>query len=83
MLDNITCITVDPSKQDELVKMLDDATEKVIKDLPGFVSANIHRGFDGRHAVNYAQWESREAMDPMLAHPAAQQHLRRRGARQV
>jgi quinol monooxygenase YgiN len=58
------------------VKVLDGATEKVIKDLPGFVSANIHRGLDGRHVVNYAQWESREAMDAMLAHPATQQHLR-------
>ena len=72
----INVFTVDSSKQDELVKVLDDATERVIKDLPGFVSANIHRGLDGRHVVNYAQWESREAMDAMLAHPAAQQHLR-------
>ena len=68
--------TIDPSKQDALVKVLDDATHNVIKDLPGFVSANIHRGLDGRHVVNYAQWESREAMEAMLAHPAAQQHLR-------
>jgi quinol monooxygenase YgiN len=29
-----------------------------------------------RHVANYAQWESREALDAMLAHPAAQQHLR-------
>jgi heme-degrading monooxygenase HmoA len=56
----INVFTVDPSKQDALVKVLDDATNNVIKDLPGFVSANIHRGLDGRHVVNYAQWESRE-----------------------
>jgi quinol monooxygenase YgiN len=72
----INVFTVDPSKQDELVKVLDNATEKVIKNLTGFVSANIHRSFDGRHVANYAQWESREALDAMLAHPAAQQHLR-------
>jgi len=72
----INVFTVDPSKQDELVKVLDDATQNVIKDLPGFVSANIHRGLDGRHVANYAQWESRESMETMLAHPAAQQHLR-------
>lgn len=71
----INVFTVDPSKQDELVKVLDDATQNVIKDLPGFVSANIHRGLDGRHVANYAQWESREAMEAMLAHPAVQQHL--------
>ena len=72
----INVFTVDPSKQDELVKVLDDATQNVIKNLPGFVSANIHRGLDGRHVANYAQWESRESMETMLAHPAAQQHLR-------
>jgi quinol monooxygenase YgiN len=70
----INVFTVDPSKQDELVKVLDNATEKVVKNLTGFVSANIHRSFDGRHVANYAQWESREALDAMLAHPAAQQH---------
>jgi len=72
----INVFIVDPSKQDELVKVLDDATQNVIKNLPGFVSANIHRGLDGRHVANYAQWESRESMETMLAHPAAQQHLR-------
>lgn len=72
----INVFTVDPSKQEALVKVLDDATNNVIKDMPGFVSANIHRGLDGRHVVNYAQWESREAMEAMLAHPAAQEHLR-------
>jgi len=72
----INVFTVDPTKQEALVRVLDEATEKVIKDMPGFVSANIHRSLDGHHVVNYAQWESREAMDAMLAHQACQQHLR-------
>jgi quinol monooxygenase YgiN len=72
----INVFTVDPSKQDELVKLLDDATEEVMKHLPGFVSANIHRGLDGRHVANYAQWASREAMEAMLANPSAQHHIR-------
>ena len=72
----INVFTVDPSRQDELVKLLDDATEKVIRKLPGFVSANIHRGLDGRHVANYAQWATREAMEAMLAEPEAQHHIR-------
>jgi quinol monooxygenase YgiN len=72
----INVFTVDPTKQEALVRVLDEATDRVIKDMPGFVSANIHRSLDGHHVVNYAQWESREAMDAMLAHPASQQHLR-------
>jgi quinol monooxygenase YgiN len=72
----INVFTVDPSRQDELVKLLDDATEQVMRKQPGFVSANIHRGLDGRHVANYAQWTSREAMEAMLANPEAQHHIR-------
>jgi quinol monooxygenase YgiN len=72
----INVFTVDPSRQEELVRLLDEATEQVIQHLPGFVSANIHRGLDGHRVANYAQWESREAMQAMLANPAAQHHLR-------
>jgi len=72
----INVFTVDPSKQDALVHLLDDATEQVMRHLPGFVSANIHRGLDGRHVANYAQWASREAMEAMLTNPDAQHHMR-------
>jgi quinol monooxygenase YgiN len=72
----INVFTVDPGRQDELVQLLDDATEQVMRKLPGFVSANIHRGLDGRHVANYAQWASREAMEAMLANPEAQHHMR-------
>ena len=76
MVTLMNVFTVAPERQDELVKVLDDATEHVIKHLPGFVSANIHRSLDGRHVANYAQWTTKEAMDAMLANPAAQEHLR-------
>jgi quinol monooxygenase YgiN len=71
----INVFTVDPSRQDELVKLLGDATDQVMRHMPGFVSANIHRGLDGRHVANYAQWASPEAMEAMLANPAAQHHM--------
>ena len=54
----INVFTVAPEKQDELVKLLVDATQQTMKHLPGFVSANIHRSLDGRRVVNYAQWKS-------------------------
>jgi heme-degrading monooxygenase HmoA len=47
----------------------------VMRHLPGFVSANIHRGLDGRHVANYAQWESREAFERMLGDPQARLHM--------
>ena len=75
----INTFTVEPERQEELIRVLVDATEQVIRHLPGFVSANFHRGLDGRHVANYAQWRTREDLEAMLRHPQAQEHLRRAG----
>jgi quinol monooxygenase YgiN len=72
----INVFTVEPSKQAELVRLLDEATEQVMRQLPGFRSANIHRSLDGTSVANYAQWESKEAFESMLANPRAQEHMR-------
>jgi quinol monooxygenase YgiN len=71
----INVFTVEPERQRELVDLLIEATEQVIKDVPGFISANIHASTDGTRVVNYAQWESPEAFHAMLADPAAQIHI--------
>ena len=71
----INTFTVAPERQEELVQLLIEATENVMKHLPGFVSANIHRGLDGRHVANYAQWRSREDFEAMLGNPEAQAHM--------
>jgi quinol monooxygenase YgiN len=70
----INVFTVIPERQRELTDLLIEATEQVIQHLPGFISANIHASTDGTRVVNYAQWESAEALQAMLADPAAQRH---------
>src|SRR2546421_10017758 len=72
----INSFTVDPERQDELIRLLVEATEQVMRHRPGFVSANIHRGLDGTRVANYAQWRSREDFEAMLANPEAAAHLR-------
>lgn len=72
----INTFTVAPERQEELVQLLVEATENVMKHLPGFVSANIHRGLDGRQVANYAQWRSQEDFNAMLRNPEAQAHMR-------
>jgi hypothetical protein len=67
--------TVDPSKQDALVELLTRATDDTIQHLPGFISANFHKSIDGTRVANDAQWRSREDLEAMLRHPAAQPHL--------
>jgi quinol monooxygenase YgiN len=71
----INVFTVERERASELAALLSDATDKVMRHAPGFVSANIHVSTDGRRVVNYAQWESAEAMQDMLADPAAREHM--------
>jgi quinol monooxygenase YgiN len=67
----INVFTVQPENQDRLVELWQKATDEVIRHLPGFISANIHRSLDGTKVVNYAQWENREAFAAMLQDPQA------------
>ena len=72
----INVFTVDPQRADELAALLTQSTEEVMQHQPGFRSANIHVSTDGTRVVNYAQWDSAEAFQAMLAHPEAQAHMR-------
>jgi quinol monooxygenase YgiN len=71
----INVFTVEPQNQERLVKILEKATEVIMQNLEGFVSANIHRSLDGVRVVNYAQWKSKEAFEVMLKNSAAQEHM--------
>lgn len=72
----INVLEVPPERQSELVEILEKATAEVIRYLPGFISANIHRSLDGTRVANYAQWRSMEDFERMLANPEAQAHIR-------
>lgn len=63
----INVFTVSPDKQQQLVDLLVEATEKTMRHLPGFISANIHRSFDAKKVVNYAQWKSKTDFGPCVA----------------
>jgi heme-degrading monooxygenase HmoA len=69
----INVFTVAPERQDVLIAHLQDATEQVMRHQRGFVSANIHASLDGTRVVNYAQWQTRQDFEAMLAN---QRHKR-------
>lgn len=73
----INVFTVEPENQDRLVRELDRATVEVMRGQEGFVSANIHRGLDGRSVANYAQWRTKEHFEKMLARPEVAEHIER------
>jgi antibiotic biosynthesis monooxygenase (ABM) superfamily enzyme len=43
----INVFTVAPEKQEALVALLIEATKQTMRHLPGFISANIHKSYDG------------------------------------
>src|SRR5215475_1935113 len=70
----INIFRVTPEKQQEMYDIILDATDVITK-FPGYVSANVHRSFDGTRVVNYAQWRSKTDFDAMRAHPDVQEHF--------
>src|SRR3954470_4642354 len=76
----INVFSVAPDRQQELADLLIEATEHTMRNLPGFISANIHKSFDGRRIINYAQWQSRDAFEAMLRNPDAGPHMTRAAA---
>ena len=72
----INVFTVEPKNQQRLVDILVEATEKTMRHLPGFISANIHQSLDGACVVNYAQWRRREDFEAMLKQPEALPHMK-------
>jgi heme-degrading monooxygenase HmoA len=76
----INVFSVAADRQQELTDLLIAATEHTMRNLPGFISANIHKSVDGRRVINYAQWQSREAFEAMLRNPDARPHMTRAAA---
>jgi len=72
----INLYEVEPEKQAELARLLAEGTEKGMRHLPGFISVNIHRSFDGKRVANYAQWASKADFDNMLKNPEAQAQMK-------
>ena len=52
--------SVKPENQKNLLQLLEDL-RIVVEKLPGFISANVHRSFEGTRIVSYAQWNTKEA----------------------
>lgn len=57
---HVNVFTTTPDKQQALVESLTD-TVKFASTLPGWISASVHKSFDGTKVINYVQFESHEA----------------------
>jgi quinol monooxygenase YgiN len=73
----VNVFDVDAAKQQKLVDVLVEGTEKVMQHRPGFVSVNLLASKDGTRVVNYAQWRSRDDVKSTMADPEVQGYARR------
>jgi len=62
----ILIFQVDPKLQTALIDAAKENSEKVMEKKPGFISANLHKSFDGTSVVNYAQWETRKSYEEAI-----------------
>jgi heme-degrading monooxygenase HmoA len=73
----INVFSVDPGNQQQLLELLQQATEGVMSQQPGYLSARIHRGLDGTRVAVHAQWRSRQDFEALANNPKAAAHMRR------
>jgi quinol monooxygenase YgiN len=73
----VNVFDVEAEKQQELVDVLVEGTEKVMQHRPGFVSVNLLASKDGTRVVNYAQWRSQDDVQATVADPEVQGYARR------
>ena len=72
----INVFHVRPEQQQALADLLVEATEKAMSHQPGFISASIHKSYDGTRVVNYAQWRSQADYDAIMHVDDALVHMK-------
>ncbi len=73
----INVFTVEPEKQKQLFESLKEASEKILRKMPGYISANVHMGDDGKTVTNYAQWASLQDYQNVFAVPEVTEHMKK------
>ena len=65
-IDYLTVINVikpKPGQKDNIAELLKKGISTRIKDIPGFISASIHKSMDNDLVVVYAQWQDRASLE--------------------
>ncbi|MDR5701726.1 antibiotic biosynthesis monooxygenase family protein [Agromyces aerolatus] len=76
----INIIDVDPSKQQEVIDILNEGTEQVISKRPGFISVTVLASADKSRVVNIARWKSANDAKATQKDPAAAAYAERTAA---
>lgn len=76
----VNIIDVDPARQQEVIDILNEGTQEVISERPGFISVTILASVDGSRVINIARWEGADDIKATQADDAAAEYARRTAA---
>jgi hypothetical protein len=76
---HINVFATTPDRQQALVDSLLETVEAA-SEVPGWISASIHRSFDGRQVVNYVQFKDHDAAQRVTRHLLAGGYIQRNTA---
>lgn len=76
----VNVVDVDPTKQQEVIDLLVEGTEKVMSKRPGFISVTLLASLDKSRVINVARWESAEDVKATQSDPAAAEYAKRTAA---
>ncbi|MDN5757559.1 MAG: antibiotic biosynthesis monooxygenase [Tomitella sp.] len=76
----VNVVDVDPSKQQEVIDLLVEGTEKVMSKRPGFISVTLLASLDKSRVINVARWESAEDVKATQTDPEAAEYAKRTAA---
>jgi|SRR5215472_10986652 len=62
----INSFSCGPQNQQPLIDAWVRATQEALGQMPGIISAALHRSKDGTRVVNYAQWHAAENWEHLL-----------------
>jgi hypothetical protein len=76
----VNVIDVDPSRYPELVEILKEGNDSVIRRRAGFISALIVASADRRRVITVARWKSAEAVKVLQNDPVVSTYVKRTAA---
>ena len=73
----VNIVEVDPAKQQEVIDLLVEGTQKVMVNRPGVISVTLLASLDKTRVINVARWESAEDVKATQSDPEAAEYAKR------
>ena len=73
----VNIVEVDPAKQQEVIDLLVEGTQKVMVNRPGFISVTLLASLDKTRVINVARWESAEDVKATQSDSEAAEYAKR------